>query len=67
VFQIICSETEAVLQEPSFEEVELSTLTVVLEQEELTVSSELELFNAAQRWATRECIRKGMSQFLVLN
>lgn len=58
--QIICSETEAVLQEPSFEEVELSTLTVVLEQEELTVSSELELFNAAQRWATRECIRKGL-------
>lgn len=67
VFQIICSETEAVLQEPSFEEVELSTLTAILEQEELTVSSELELFNAAQRWATRECVRKGMSRFSLLS
>jgi hypothetical protein len=67
VFQIICSETEAVLQEPSFEEVELSTLTALLEQDELAVSSELELFNAVQRWATRECVRKGMSQFLLQN
>lgn len=53
------------LQEPSFEEVELSTLIVVLEQDELTVNSELELFNAAQRWAACECVRKGMSQFLL--
>ncbi|XP_023721744.1 BTB/POZ domain-containing protein 6-B isoform X2 [Cryptotermes secundus] len=59
--QIICLETEAVLQEPSFEEVELSTLIVILEQDELTISSELELFNAAQRWAACECVRKGLS------
>ncbi|KAJ9589367.1 hypothetical protein L9F63_017419, partial [Diploptera punctata] len=58
--QIICMETEAVLREPSFEEVEISTLTVVLEQEELNISSELELFNAVQRWAARECVRKGL-------
>lgn len=64
MFKIICSETEAVLQDPSFEEVELSTLTAILEQDDLTVSSELELFNAAQRWATRECVRKGMSLVL---
>jgi hypothetical protein len=54
-----------VLQEPSFEEIELSTLTIILEQDELTIGSELELFNAAQRWAARECVRKGMSQFLL--
>jgi hypothetical protein len=64
-FQIICSETEAVLREPSFEDVELSTLTIILEQDELTISSELELFNAAQRWAARECVRKGRYQFLL--
>ncbi|KDR23977.1 BTB/POZ domain-containing protein 6-B-like isoform X2 [Zootermopsis nevadensis] len=58
--QIICLETEAVLQEPSFEEVEFSTLIVVLEQDELRISSELELFKAAQRWAARECVRKGL-------
>jgi hypothetical protein len=65
LLQIICLETEAVLQEPSFEEVELSTLMVVLEQDELRISSELELFKAAQRWAARECVRKGMSQCLL--
>jgi hypothetical protein len=54
-----------VLQESSFEEVELSTLMTVLEQDELTVSSELDLFNAAQRWAACECVRKGMFQSLL--
>jgi len=67
VFKIICSKTEAVLQDPSFEEVELSTLTAILEQDDLTISSELELFSAAQRWATRECIRKGMSLYMQQN
>jgi hypothetical protein len=55
-----------VLQESSFEEVELSTLMIILEQDELTVSSELDLFNAAQRWAACECGRKGRSQFLCI-
>jgi hypothetical protein len=64
VFKIICSETEAVLQDPSFKEVELSTLTAILEQDDLTVTSELELFNAVQRWATRECVRKGMALYM---
>jgi phosphopantetheinyl transferase (holo-ACP synthase) len=27
----------------------------------------LELFNAAQRWATRECVRKGMSLYMQQN
>lgn len=53
------------LQEPSFEEVELSTLMTILEQDELTVSSELDLFNAAQRWAACECVRKGIYQFML--
>ena len=57
--QIICMETEAVLSESSFEEVDILTLTVLLEQDELNINSELELFNAVQRWAARECVRKG--------
>lgn len=67
MFKIICSETGAVLQDPSFEEVELSTLTAILEQDALTISSELELFNAAQRWAIRECVRKGMYLYMQQN
>nr|CAD7265618.1 unnamed protein product [Timema shepardi] len=58
--QIICSKTEAVLSDPSFEEVELSTIITILEQEALSVSSELVLFEALQRWANKECARKGL-------
>ncbi|GLG95093.1 BTB/POZ domain-containing protein 6-A [Gryllus bimaculatus] len=59
--KIISCETEAVLQEPSFEDVELPTLVTILELDELSIASELDLFNAVQRWAIRECTRKGLS------
>lgn len=59
--KIISNETELVLQEPSFEEIELPTLSTILDLDELSVESELELFNAVQRWAMRECNRKGLS------
>nr|CAD7196800.1 unnamed protein product [Timema douglasi] len=60
VASIICSKTEAVLSDPSFEEAELSTIITILEQEALSVSSELVLFEALQRWANKECARKGL-------
>ncbi|XP_063242685.1 BTB/POZ domain-containing protein 6-B [Bacillus rossius redtenbacheri] len=59
--EIISSETERVLGDPGFEEVELSTLVTILEQESLCVSSELVLFDAVERWARKECARKGLS------
>lgn len=58
--RIICSETEAVLREGSFEDIEVSTLETILDQEELSINSELELFEAVQRWAAAECSRRGV-------
>ncbi|CAL7945976.1 unnamed protein product [Xylocopa violacea] len=56
--QIICTKTNEVLKEPNWEEVELGTLLTVLEQEDLQISSEMELFTAVERWAKAECSRK---------
>ncbi|KAG8223255.1 hypothetical protein J437_LFUL001531 [Ladona fulva] len=59
--EIMCSETQAVLSDPSFEEAEHSTLVTLLEQENLAVTSELILFEAVTRWAGRECQRRGLT------
>ncbi|XP_050309730.1 BTB/POZ domain-containing protein 6-B-like [Anthonomus grandis grandis] len=52
--RIIKEQTIQVLTETSFEDVELSTILTVFDQEELNINSELELFNAAYRYATRQ-------------
>ncbi|XP_076245243.1 uncharacterized protein LOC143185844 [Calliopsis andreniformis] len=57
---IICGETKRVLEEPSWEEVELGTLLTVLDQEHLNINSELDLFHAVERWAKAECTRKSL-------
>ncbi|XP_043518638.1 uncharacterized protein LOC122533212 [Frieseomelitta varia] len=58
--QIICTNTNEVLKQPNWEEVELGTILTVLEQEELRISSEVELFTAVERWAKAECTRKSL-------
>ncbi|XP_046398915.1 BTB/POZ domain-containing protein 6-B-like [Ischnura elegans] len=58
--QIMCSETQAVISDPSFEEAEHSTLISLLEQENLNLPSELQLFEAVTRWAGRECQRRNL-------
>ncbi|XP_026674928.1 BTB/POZ domain-containing protein 6-B-like isoform X2 [Ceratina calcarata] len=58
--QIICTKTAQVLEEPSWEEVELGTLLTVLDQEELQINSEIDLFMAVERWAKAECTRKSL-------
>ncbi|KAL6267349.1 BTB/POZ domain-containing protein 6-like [Pogonomyrmex barbatus] len=58
--QIIRTKTDEVLKESSWEDVELGTLLKVLEQEELQISSEIELFTALERWAKAECSRKSL-------
>lgn len=50
---IICNQTQEVLSESSFDDVELSTILTVFDQEVLNITSELELFNALTRYATR--------------
>lgn len=51
--QIICHQTQEVLSESSFDDVELSTILTILDQEVLNINSELELFNAVTRYAAR--------------
>ena len=58
---IICTRTDEVLKESSWEEVEIGTIATVLDQDELRVTSELELFNAVERWAKAECTRKSLT------
>jgi len=49
----MCEQTQQVLNEPSFEDVELSTVITLFEQEELNIQSEIDLFAAISRYATR--------------
>lgn len=58
--QIIRTKTDEVLKESSWEDVELGTLLKVLEQDDLQISSEIELFSAVERWAKSECSRKSL-------
>lgn len=58
--QMMCSKTSEILRESSWEDVDLATLITVLEQEELQIDSELELFVAIERWAKSECTRKSL-------
>lgn len=51
--QIICTQTEEMLVDCSFDEIQLSTLLTVLEQEYLQIGSELDLFVAVARYAEK--------------
>ncbi|XP_067205755.1 BTB/POZ domain-containing protein 6-B-like isoform X2 [Linepithema humile] len=58
--QIIRTKTNEVLKESTWEEVELKTLLKILDQDDLQILSEVELFNAVERWAIAECQRKSL-------
>lgn len=58
--QIIRTKTSEVLRESSWEDVELKTLLKVLDQDDLQIASEVELFYAVERWAKAECRRKNL-------
>ncbi|XP_072750296.1 uncharacterized protein [Anoplolepis gracilipes] len=58
--QIIRTRTDEVLKESSWEDVELGTLLKVLEQDDLQISSEVELFTGVEQWAKAECSRKSL-------
>lgn len=55
--QIICTKTLDVIQDSSFEEVELSTIITILDQDDLNVDSELSLFFALNRYAEKHGLR----------
>lgn len=50
---ILLTDTCAVLQSPSIEDVQLKTLLMILDDDELNVSSETELFDAVVRWGRK--------------
>ena len=55
--QIICTKTLDVIGDPSFEEVELSTIITILDQDALNVDNELNLFFAINRFAEKHGLR----------
>lgn len=55
--QIICTKTMDVIGDPSFEEVELSTIITILDQDALNVDNELSLFFAINRFAEKHGLR----------
>ena len=57
--QIIRTQTKDVLSEPTFEEVEHSTLCIVLSQGFIN-TDEISLFDAMLRWSAKECERRGL-------
>jgi hypothetical protein len=67
--QIMRSKTNEVINESSWDDVELATLITLLDQDQLYVSSELDLFNALEKWAKAECGRKllNISDLKLLN
>ncbi|XP_008207310.1 uncharacterized protein LOC100123767 [Nasonia vitripennis] len=58
--QIMRLKTNEVLNESSWDDVEQATVMTILDQDELQVSSEIELFNALEKWAKAECNRKSL-------
>lgn len=63
--QIICTKTEDILADPSFEEIELSTLHKILDQEFLHIESELDLFMALTRYADKHDYGKPICKYFV--
>lgn len=59
--QIICTKTLDVIADSSFEEVELSTIITILDQDDLNVDSELSLFFALNRYAEKHGLRNDNS------
>ncbi|XP_054087498.1 uncharacterized protein LOC105212840 isoform X2 [Zeugodacus cucurbitae] len=49
---IIAANTRDVLADPSFVDIEISTLMAILDQDRLNITSELELFNALVKYAS---------------
>lgn len=58
VFQIISTNTKEVLNGTSFEDVELNTVITVFSLDHLNIDSELDLFDAAVRYAKAQDKRR---------
>lgn len=61
ILQIICTKTKEILEDSTFEDIELSTLLTILDQEYLSIESELDLFMAMTRYAEKHDYGKPIS------
>ncbi|KAF6214489.1 hypothetical protein GE061_009232 [Apolygus lucorum] len=59
--KIICQKTSEVISQSSFVEVQISTLKMILAEERLGIRSEMELFEAVEKWAQAEFERLGIA------
>ncbi|XP_055692411.1 BTB/POZ domain-containing protein 6-B-like [Lutzomyia longipalpis] len=57
--EMICTRTMEVIEDPSFEEVEMSTILTILDQEFLSVDSELSLYYALSRYSEKHAGQEG--------
>ncbi|XP_066603872.1 BTB/POZ domain-containing protein 6 [Prorops nasuta] len=57
---LICTKTSEVLKESNWEDIDLHTLLLILDQNNIQIESEIELFTAVERWAKAECNRKSL-------
>lgn len=51
------------MKSSGFLEADCSTVTTILEQQEMEIKSELELFDALQAWTNTEARRQGKQKF----
>ncbi|KAK7862713.1 hypothetical protein R5R35_005988 [Gryllus longicercus] len=58
---LISHHTNQVVNASSFEDAELTTIEAILDLVELQVESEVVLFKAIERWAKKECMRRGLT------
>lgn len=56
--------TSEVLKSSGFLEADYSTVTTILEQQQMQIKSELELFEALQAWTNTEARRQGKKRVL---
>lgn len=63
----MCTDTNDVLASPSFEEVELSTVLTILDQDCLNINSEMDLFLALVRYAEKHGHGKLICKYFEMN
>ena len=56
--ELIDAQASAVLASEDIEDLDISAMNMVVCRETLNISKESEVFNALQRWSTRECKRQ---------
>ncbi|XP_075154600.1 uncharacterized protein LOC142228147 [Haematobia irritans] len=59
--ELIADNTREVLEDPSFTDIEVSTLMAILDQDKLNIDSELDLFNALLRFANERSVLRDES------